>query len=91
MITGLLIKMIAGVAGWVVSLLPNLPTPDAAMGGITSGIATVMGYAARMDSWIPFPAVGLALALVLPCLAAAVIIHFVRLVYSMFTGGGGAS
>ena len=91
MITGLFFTFIGSVATWVVGLLPTLPDASSAIGGIASGMATLMSYAASMGAWIPWATVGICLAIILPCILGAVAIHFVRLTYSMFTGGGGAT
>jgi hypothetical protein len=89
-ITAALVALVATVGTFFVSLLPN-PGPASASGvsNIQSGIASVMSKAASLGVWLPFGAAGSALLVIVACFGVTVGIHFVRMILSLFTGGGG--
>jgi hypothetical protein len=90
MIVLALFGVLAAILTFAVGLFPALPDVSAATSGIQTAIGTIMGYAASLGVWLPFSTAGAALTIILAVFGVACIIYVVRLVVSLFTGGGGS-
>lgn len=91
MITEFFLWLLGSIAKLVLTLFPAGPDPAPALGGATSGIGQIFGWAAGLGNWVPWSAIGPALGVVVLVLAAAGVVKLVRIVASFLTLGGGSA
>lgn len=90
MIIEALISMLAALVSFIGSLFPDIETPGW-MTSIAGHVSTVTGLMAPLGNWVPFGAAGNAVALVLVAIGAAAAVRLIRVLVSLFTGGGGSA
>jgi len=86
-----LYKVLTSLIAGFFNLFPTLPSLSGAAANIASALATISAKASQFGAWIPLGQVGNALGLVLAALTASLLIKGVRIVISLFTGGGGSA
>lgn len=75
--------------GWLMGQLPTIELPDWAV-PIPGMIATITGYMAKMDYWVPVTLIAPVLGFVVASYVIALGIRIARMVASIASGGGGA-
>lgn len=90
MISEALIGIIAGLVSAIGGMFPTMETP-AFLAGLADKVAVVTGWMAPLGVWVPLNAASTATQVVLTAAAAAIAIKLLRLVVSLFTGGGGSA
>lgn len=90
MIVEALFNVFKAFVVFVIGLFPtgNAPTWITTANGYFSQI---WGYGAGLGAWIPWPVVGQVFSAVLVAVALGLGIKIARVVFSMFTGGGGSA
>lgn len=90
MVTDAIIKAFAAIAAAVMGALPHFAVPSW-LTQAGSLVATITGALTGTSAWLPWTALGLAVALVLASVGIAIAIRGVRIAASFLTlGGGGA-
>lgn len=90
MIAEAIIGLIAGLVGAIGSMFPTMESP-AFLTTLADKVAVVTDWMAPLGVWVPLGAAGNATQVVLAAAAAAIAIKLIRLVVSLFTGGGGSA
>lgn len=90
MIFELIIGVFCAIGKGIAALFGNLPAPGWLLdaGGLWN---QAMQVGAGLDAWIPWPLLVTVTLAVFACLATSFGIKVVRLVLSLFTGGGGSA
>lgn len=84
------VGLLQGGWNWLVDQVPTFTPPDWISVAV-SGIGTMMGYVASMDSWVPIGLVVPVLGAVLASYGVAIAVRIGRIIASFATlGGGGA-
>lgn len=91
MITDSILNLLGTLGRFFASLVPSLPDPGPILGGITGNLSTLFGYAAGSGAWIPWDVGGACLLAVVAVFVSAFGIRLLRIVLSVFTGGGGGA
>jgi hypothetical protein len=89
MITASILWLAASLFQLVVSLIP-VGDPPAWWGDLAGYLGTIWGYCDQLGAWIPWSLAGTVVGAILDCLLVAMGIRVVRILLSLFTGGGGA-
>lgn len=84
------VKVIVAFFEFVVGLLPTRAVPGW-VDSIGPSLQIVWNHANQLGAWIPWDAVGYVTAAVLSCMVIGLQIRLVRIVLSLFTGGGGSA
>jgi hypothetical protein len=90
MIVEAFLGLLFGLFSFVGDLMPEMEVP-AFVGSIAGLVGTITGAMAPLGMWIPFGAAGTATTAVLVAIGVAVAVKIVRIVLSLFTGGGGSA
>jgi hypothetical protein len=89
-ITEGILSVIAGFVSFIGGLFPEVSVPGfvSDLSGLVSDLAGIM---APMGDWIPFASARNATLAVVGAILVALTIKFVRVLLSLFTGGGGGA
>ena len=82
-----------GVCNFIVTmvhLVPSFARPVWLDNGIAIWVQ-VVGYMEQLNNWVPLGAIGLAASFISVCWITSVTLRIMRIAYSMFSGGGGAT
>jgi hypothetical protein len=90
MIVQWFVQGMASLFASVLGLLPSWSAPSF-LTSLSSGLASIAGYTASTSAWIPWQAVAIAVPILVAAASAALLVKGVRMVLSLFTGGGGSS
>lgn len=90
MIFEAIVDVLATFFEWVGGLLPEIDVPSW-IGTIASSLATVTGFMAPLGVWVPFSAAQSATLLVVAAVVVALGTKVIRVLVSLFTGGGGGA
>lgn len=90
MIIEALVTLLRGVVEFLFGLLGDLPAPGwlTDLSGQMSGLVAT---GASMGVWVPWSVLGAGMAAVGTCLVVSLTVRVVRIVISLFTGGGGSA
>jgi hypothetical protein len=89
-IVNAIVHVLAGLLSFIGGLFPTVDT-SGFVGSVSGAIGSVTGAMAPLGNWIPFSAAAQACGLVLTAIAAALAIKLLRVILSLFTGGGGGA
>jgi len=89
-ITEAIIKVFAGMASFLIGLLPSW-TPPSWLADVTTTMGDAIGYIGMLNGWVPVSAIGTVCGFILAAGAIAWGIKIARMVLSVATGGGGSA
>jgi hypothetical protein len=89
-ITQAILSALLDVAAWVVGLFPSVDAPGW-LSGLSGPLADVTDHMSGFAVWVPFTAAGNVLVFVMAMVGVALIVKLIRLIVSLFTGGGGGA
>ncbi|MEV5004018.1 hypothetical protein [Nocardioides sp. LML1-1-1.1] len=90
MIFDAIVTIIAGIARGIASLFGSLPAPTW-IGDFGSAWGSFVGLGASLDPWVPWNLLVTVVTAILACVAVSLGVKMVRIVLSLFTGGGGSA
>lgn len=85
-----LISIAVGLFDFIVSAFGNAPAPGW-LTGLAGQLDTLVVAAASMGGWVPWSSFGTALAAVIGAATLSLVVRVVRILVSLFTGGGGSA
>jgi Trk-type K+ transport system membrane component len=91
MIVKWLIDLVVELFGHVLSLLPDSLVQPADVQASIDTINSVLQSGSGLGAWIPYGQVFAAVSMLLGAIAIAIGIKVVRILLSLFTGGGGSA
>lgn len=90
MVTDSIINALSWLFAGVIGLFPTITVPEWA-DTLTSYMGDGADFAAGMAHWVPVAAIGQGLVFVFACWGVANGIKLIRIVVSLFSGGGGSA
>lgn len=95
MIVEAVINVLVALVSGILSLVPDFEAPSWLTGsgsGTLGGYANTVGQAmGKAEPWLPLDALGYAVTIVVAAVAFSVAVRVVRILLSLFTGGGGGA
>ena len=88
MITFWLLQLMGGLLSLMVSLVPTFDMPTW-FTGLGATLDEFSAHAVGMDSWVPFDSLTTVVGFVLTVVPIGFAIRLVRIILSLFSGGGG--
>ena len=90
MITRTIIQLLGGLVAWLVTIMPA-PTMPSWYAPIPGFLASVGSAVSQFSYWLPVSLISTMLIFVTGARIFPVVIRIVRVVVSLFTGGGGSA
>ena len=90
MVTRAVVELLGGLVAWLVTLMPSPSMPDW-YAPIPGYLATLGSAVSQFSYWIPVSLISTMLVFVTASRLAPIVIRIVRVVVSLFTGGGGSA
>ena len=88
MITDAILQFITDIFDWLLGTLPHVEVPTW-LSSVSSFAGTVFGYANSMGVWFPSALVFTVVGTLLGVWLISYGIHVLRMIVSLFSGGGG--
>jgi len=89
MIVQLFVQAMAALFALFLNLLPSWSAPSF-LTDLASGLSSIASYTASTSVWIPWQAIAIAIPILVAAAFSALLIKGVRMILSLFTGGGGS-
>ncbi len=91
MITDLILAVLTAPVVWLLDNVPSFSWPTWMTGSdLATKAGSVAGNVQALDNWIPVGDLALAATLVLAVWAFSLVVQGLRMVVSLFSGGGGS-
>lgn len=88
MIFEAIVDLFFGLVELIASAMGTLSAPGW-LTGLSAQLGSLVAMGASMGVWVPWSAIGVAMAAVLACYGVSFVVFLVRMAVSLFTGGGG--
>lgn len=90
MIFEAIVNLFVGLVSMIFDGLGTKPAPGW-LTNVAANLSEVVGFGASMGSWVPWSILGSCAAAVVSCAALSLVVRVVRILVSLFTGGGGSA
>lgn len=90
MIVEAFISILVGIADGIFALLGNSAAPSW-LTGVGGQLASLVDMSASLGSWVPWPVIAASVAAVGGAYLVSLTVKVVRMLISLFTGGGGSA
>jgi hypothetical protein len=84
------VNLLVGVADLIFSALGHAAAPGFVR-NLGGQLSTIVDYSASMGAWVPWSALGVAIGAVMAAHVISLSVKVIRMLLSLFTGGGGAA
>jgi hypothetical protein len=86
-----LLELVFGFFNWILGTIPEGSAPPDWLSGGTDAVSSLLVLVSSMGAWIPLDLCILMANLVLLSMVVSSSVKFMRILLSLFTGGGGSA